>query len=246
MRAFRVFDVIGGALGLLPRFGPGIYADYLAAGIVVSTLGALFAPEDLRNALTGTVGDDWIWTRILANPMFYVSGAVHAAVTAAAFARVYTTLEPQTGADIAATFRAGLLPLCGLSILVDLAFNLAFLVFFLAAVLIAALTSFLVPAVVVENAGWQGLARAATLARGHLLRLVGIWLAILVPWVVLLIWNDPRDPSLADASVTTLWLTDILSGIFAPLFSAFSLLCVLVAYRSLHHDQDRRLEDTFR
>lgn len=245
-----LITILAEAFALFRRHGFGLYFDYLAAMIVLSTFGALANPDGLRARLTGTLpeGVDTLHELILFNPGSYASSVVFTLVSATAFLRIWWREEgyaPDPG-ERRAIFVANIMPLIVLQLAADLAFTLALYAFFIPAILVAALTMFLIPAVLLEDRGWSGLGRALGLAAPNLLRLSLAWFVIIFPWFVMLIIADPVSPAFADADVTTLWLSDILSDIWSPAFSAFSLCVVIAAYHQMTDPGRKDLENLFR
>jgi len=241
--------LLGRTMALMRVHGLGLYIDYLAVTLLLSTFGALADPEGLRARLSGaqTTPPTGMIEAVVSSPATYSSSIAFSLVTAIAFLRVWQAEQGSpTPQDARLLLRLNLGPLILLQIVADIAFTLSLFALFLPAMVVASLTMFLTPAVLLEDRGFGGLGRAASMALPRLLPLCVGWLAIILPWVITVVLSNPVDPALAQAGPIDLWLIDLVANAFAPIFSVISLCFVIAAYQRYGDPGGRDLHDTFR
>lgn len=243
----RPGTLIADGAALMRRFGPMAYLEFLAISIGGTTLHVLVAPADFRADIARTEGV----LEVLADPFILTHEALFTLVFAAACMRIWWQTD---GAAPEPAVRRRLLlgqavPLVVLNIIAGYAAYLGVLLMLLPGLIISAVTTTLVPAVVLERRGWNGLARSVEMTRAHLWPLTVAWTAIIIPWLTLTIWVTPGAAS-ADADIGTLWLAWLVPDAFAAGLSTMSLCLVMATYRRLiaaeSGGSDSGLDDIFR
>ena len=241
MTPLRLTDLASDGGALLRRFGVMAYLEFLAIGIGTSTLHVLIAPGDFRAGIAAGGGSV---LAVLTDPFIVIHEALFALVFGAACLRIWWQTEggaPEPGAR-ARFLAAQALPLVVLNMLAGYAAYMGVLLLLLPGLVISALTTTLVPAVVLEQRGWNGLARSFEMTRRHLWPLTAAWAAIILPWLVLSVWAAP-GADVARADIGTLWLAGLVPDAFAAGLSTVSLCLVMATYRRLIADESGGLHD---
>lgn len=248
MTQLRLTQLAADSAALLARFGPMAYLEFLAVSLGTTTLNALVAPQAFRAAVAGDGGGV---LEALLDPFILIHEAIFALVFAAACLRIWWETEGGAphGPSRARMLLGQALPLIVLNIIAGYAAYLGVLLFLVPGLIVSALTTTLVPAVVLEGRGWGGLARSVEMTRAHLWRLSVAWGAVVLPWLALTVSSAPA-PQLASEDIGTLWLAWMVPDLFAAGLATVSLCLTMAAYRRLIHAEsggsDPGLHDIFR
>ena len=236
MEQFRLNGLITDSLQLFRRHGLGIYLDFLAAGVLLTTYVALANPETLRARMSGVRpdGSAGLIELVLLQPGSYVSSAIFSLVMAGAFLRLWRAefgFQDTALVNPEQSLRQSLVMLVLLQMVADMVFTLTLLTILPVAAVIAALTMGLLPAILLEARSWDAVGRSFQIAWPRIWLYALVWFFIVVAWVASIILFDPADPQLAGASALRIWLAAVGSDIAAPVFSAFGLCFTAAVYR---------------
>ena len=204
-----------------------LYVEFLAANAAATTLYFLLFPEQALGMATGT--GPAIGLSLFLNPYTIIASLIFTAVAAGAVKRLWMRM----GHDAApGPFGAAWVPILGVSFLVDHLLTVGILFLLIPGLLLAALTTTLLPALVIERRGWGALSRACEMGQRSLLVLMFLWAGVLVPWLLILLGTAP-PPAAPSATVTQIWVESLLSGLYDPAFAAVSLCLTMTVYAEM-------------
>lgn len=200
--------------------------EFAAATVAGMTACALFFPGSFLDVAVARPGDARVPSPI--SPYTICLSLAQAIAAASATGRLWRARFPDRQPISAAPVVA---PLLVMALLVDHLFLLGLGLFILPGLLIMAVTTVFVPALIIERQGWRSLARSFEMTRPHLLALSGIWALVLIPVVILSV-VEFRGPPVADATMTQLWLSEIASSYWTPVVNGFATaMCVTIYIR---------------
>ncbi len=248
--ALQLTQIAADAATLVRRFGAGAFFDFLAVGVGVTTLQALIAPEAFRAEAAGQTPNSVFG--VLTDPFVLTQEATLSLVFAAACLRIWqgwaggAAPEGGWGAQLA----RNLAPLVALNLLAGFAVFVGLLFLLLPGLMIAALTTVLMPAVAIEGRGWEALARSVEMTRPHFLRLTAAWAALILPWLLLLGVATPSPAAASEVAPVTLWLMWLVPEAVTAALSVVALCLTMSVYLALLQAESggsaRSLDDVFR
>ncbi|MEO0914018.1 MAG: hypothetical protein AAFY59_13685 [Pseudomonadota bacterium] len=238
---------IGGTLReaaeIFLRNGVWLVIEFAAAMVAVTTAYVVLFPGQATFLFSG--GQVTNATFLFINPYSVLSSLIYTAVSTSALLRLWPRV---TGQALPGPSAAGWLAILGTALAVDHVLTFSIFFFIVPVIIISALTCIILPLQVIERQGWQALGLSLRETSPHLLPLVGIWAALLLPWLILLFTAGPDRSEVADATLTDLWLRELAADLYAPLFIAFSLCLITAIYRRLRQPtpDSKDLDDIFR
>ncbi|WP_112322431.1 hypothetical protein [Oceanibium sediminis] len=228
--------------GLLRRFGAALYLDFLALGVAATTLQSLLAPESLRRLTRGDV--DASVFALITDPAILGEEALFTILFAAGCLRIWRASGGETS-DPAAALRQMLAPLIVLSLATGFLAYFGMFLLILPGIVVLALTTTLVPMIVIEGRGWFALRATLSQCRPALGVLSLAWALTVIPLVIVATAVGP-PPLAADAPITALWLGWLAPDLIAAMVSTLTLAMSMAAYLRLQPAGGADLEDVFR
>lgn len=231
---------------LLVRFGPIAFAEFLALTLGISAIQMLMAPEAFRADAMGDVSNSAI--AIYADPLHLLNEAAYAFVVGGLCLRIWWATSTEAGRDGDA-LRSQAVPLVILNLLAGFVFLYALYLSLFLAFLVAALSTTLVPVVLIERAGWASLLRTLAQCGRQFWRLTVAWSVVLLLWIVLLLALRADPVALQDADLGAIWQAELPSTIMSAVMTAIALCLTMAAYELMVDDEaggPRNLMDVFR
>lgn len=242
MSGLRLGQLYSDMRTIFSRHGLSAGADFLALGIGMLTLEALLFPT--RFVVRRLPDEDTSIASALLDPFLLLHEALFACLFGQACLRIAADMGFGRADEAASLLRRNLLPLIVLNIAIGYASYLGILMLILPGLLLAAVTTTLTPAILIEDRGWQGLTRSVSQCMPHVLRLTGVWAMIYLPALVLLISLTPRPT--AETSAGQLWAALIVAEILSVLLATIILALVMATWQQVRDGSDRdRLSDIF-
>lgn len=243
MKPLRLSTVIGETVALAQRFGMGLYAEFLAAGVLMTTLEVLVSPEGLRARYEP--GVEIALAQVFFDPFVLLHEALFSVIVGAACLRIWWAMTDDT-APAGAVLGRTLAPLVVLNVATGFLTFFGLMLMIVPGLVLAAALTVLVPVIVIEEQGWIALPRSLGLVRGAILKLTALWAMILIPWLFLTVATSPDPLAIADATDGQMWLMLVLSDLFSPAMAALSTCATMAIYRQLVSGERQTLDEVFR
>lgn len=214
------------AFGLFRRHGAALYLDFFLAMVASSLILSLLYPDATYGKPVDSFQEQII--NSLTSPAMIVMSVINALVMCGAIARVWRFEGGALPQNLSWSQLA--LPLVLQVALVDYLALALFFPVLIPSFICMALTCVLIPAMVLEAQGWNGIVRAVQLTRPYLLALTGIWVmkyaAFLLPAILL----GAERP--AEGTPYNVW-QDILAHFWLPVSDAVSVCLIIAIYQRL-------------
>lgn len=229
MNRLELIPVVKQTFELLRRHGLRLYVDFLAASIAATTLYFLLFPTHV--ILQASSGEELSLLSYLVNAYTISYSLIYAPVTAMTVLYVWQKEHGRIPAR--RLFYSNLIPLLVLSLFLDHLVGFAVILFIFPAFALSAVTTVLIPALVIEGAGWGALKRSYQLTRKHFWTLCSAWSLVLVPWLLLGVFQASDTTPVQSSEIYQLWWDTLISSLVHPILSATSICLVVAIYRQL-------------
>lgn len=204
------------------------YLEFFAASVAGITFYLLLFPQQSAWFLAGVEPQNTLF--LILNPLSVIQSVINSLVASMMVVRLWNDLS---GTEIKLDLVRLGPALIVLSLLVDHLISVAIGLAFLPGFFLLAITTAYVPALVIEGQGWNALRRSFQMTRDYIWALTGIWALIILPWIILIMANSPNVEAIGTDSILAIWLREISSHLFFPLFAGFSTCMSVVVYRRI-------------
>ncbi|QHQ33883.1 hypothetical protein [Algicella marina] len=205
-----------------------ITLEYAGAVIVATSAFTVFFPDLALRMLCGEEIDDTLF--LFVNPHSLIASPVYTFVTVSVLLRLWPRVGGTPPPVLSATSWVAIIVL---SLLVDHLLNLSLFFMIIPLFIVSALTTLLMPLLVIEQRGWQSLSLSLRETMPHLLPLSGIWAAVLIPWLMLIFTTGPQRNPDSGATLVDLWAREIAHDLVSAPVNAFCICLIVAVYLAL-------------
>ncbi|MHA3976424.1 hypothetical protein ACW9UR_01950 [Halovulum sp. GXIMD14794] len=243
MTKLRLGLLVEDMRAILGRHGFLATAEFLALGIGVLTLEALLVPE--RFLARRAPDDEAGIGAVLFDPFLLLHEAAFACLFGLACLRVATDMKAGPDGPASEVLKRNLWPLIVLNMAVSYASYVGILMVILPGLLIAAVTTTLIPAILVEERGWQGLSHSIGQCLPNIAKLTACWAAIYLPALIMLIVLTPVPD--AESTAPGLWAGMLVAELVSAILGAVLLALAMATWRQVSDSAGGgQLTDVFR